>query len=204
MPSSNELLQPGTFDLRQTLAERAYPTETVEFYVDEELGYAVNKLDETMKTLVDQVAIAESAGATEAAEAAASALVAAEEKYNELRKDAEPYKAVIRSISRRAKRDIQSKALHAYPLHRDLYGRDDSENEFARNHEIDVLLWTSCLQSITNPAGAIQVYDGNREVIEGVQDEIPESAYKVINAAIDRLLDDGERFDFAAQSEDFS
>lgn len=204
MPTSDELLKPGTFDLRAVLAERQYPSETVEFYIDEELGYSVNKLNETMQRLTDQIAKAQTAGATELAEEAAKALVEAEVKYEELRKDAEPYKAVIRSISRRAKFDIQSKALHTYPLQRDIYGRDDSENEFARNHEIDVLIWASCVRSIEDPDGNVQAIEGDRAIAENIQDAIPESAYRVINATIDRILDDGNRFEFAAQSEDFS
>lgn len=210
MDSVEAALAKGAFDLRQVLAERAYPTDDVLFYVDEDLGYAVLKIKEQVDILSNQVAVANITGNKKAEAEANAALQSAEYKLEETHKAFSPYTAHIRSISRRAKYDLQSKALHKYPIHRDLMGNDDPLQEFERNHYMDQLIWAAHLQSITDPEGRIQIFagtaadDGNVEVVAGIMDQIPESAYKMIDAGINKLLDDGTRFESAAQEEDFS
>lgn len=205
MSNSDELLTKGVFDLRQVLAERQYPEEVITFYVDEELGYAVNKLKARIDFIENQIQVAMITGNTDLEESATKALDAATAKLEETEQAIPPYRATIRSISRRARHDIQSKALHAYPIKRDLLGNDDSENEFARNHYMDQLIWAAFLKKIESPEGQVQTFGGEDfDVVASIMDGIPQSAYAVINAGIDKLMDDGTRFEFAAQEEDFS
>lgn len=210
MDNVDAALAKGAFDLRQVLAERAYPTDDVLFYIDEDLGYVVLKIKEQIDILGNQVTIANITGNDKQEKIASDALAAAEAKLEETHKAFSPYIAHIRSISRRAKFDLQSKALHRYPIKRDLFGNDDPLQEFERNHYMDQLIWAAHLQSISDPDGRVQIFagstadDGNVEAIAGIMDQIPESAYKMIDAGINKLLDDGTRFEDAAQDEDFS
>lgn len=210
MDSVEAALSKGAFDLRQVLAERAYPTEDVTFYVDEDLGYAVLKIQEQIDILTNQVNVFAIQGNKKAEKDATDALASAEAKLEETHKAFSPYVAHIRSISRRARYDLQSKALHAVPIKRDLFGNDDPTNEFERAHYMDQLIWAAHIQSITSPDGRTQNFSGsvndedNVKAVSEIMDSIPESAYKLINAGIDKLLDDGSRFESAAQSEDFS
>jgi hypothetical protein len=117
-----------------------------------------------------------------------------------------PYRATIRAISRRSKFDIQSKALSKFPIKRDVFGNDDPQQEFNRNHYLDQLIWTTHLKSIQSPDGSVQNFNGydDQDAVMGIMDSLPESAYRAINTVIDKLMDDGTRFEFAAQDEDFS
>lgn len=199
-------LSKGTFDLRAVLSERQYPEDVATFYVDEELGYAVERINDTLNRLTNQLAVAKLGDNKKKIAEAEKAIKAAEAKLEETHQAVTPYKATIRSISRRAKFDIQSKALSKYPIKRDIYGNDDPQQEFDRNHYMDILIWTTHLKSIQGPDGGVQNFNGydDQEVISGIMDALPESAYRAINSVIDRLMDDGARFEFAAQDEDFS
>lgn len=205
--SNDQLLNKGVFDLRQVLTERQMPEDRVPFYVDEDLGYAAEKLQETLEKLHNNYEVAKLSGADEDVLASAEkAITAAEEKLEELNKGITPYYATLRAITRRQKFDIQSKALHAFPIKRDLYGNDDPEVEFNRRNYMDQLIWATHLKSVQSPDGATQDFNGvdDLEIIIGVMDSIPESAYRAINRGIDKLMDDGTQFEFAAQNEDFS
>lgn len=204
MPMSNDLLAKGTFDLRAVLEERAYPTDTVEFYVNEETGYAARKLQAILDELGNQLAIAKNVQDKKLIAEIGKQIATAKDKLEELRKATSPYIATIRSISRRSKHDIQSQGLHRFPIQRDLYGRDDAENEMMRNREINKLLWAASVVSIESPDGAIQEINGDEAVVQGITDALPESAYQVIDAKINDLLDDGALFEFKAQDQDFS
>lgn len=204
MPSSDQLLSKGTFDLRAVLQERAYPSDTVEFFVDEEIGYAASKLRDILAELNNQLAVAQNVKDKAAITEIGKQITAAKTKLEELRQATEPYVATVRSISRRAKQDIQSQALHRHPMTRDLYGRDSVENELARTNEITKLLWAASLVSIEAPNGAIQEISGDEDVVAGIMDGLPESGYKVIDEKINGMLDDGTLFEFKAQDQDFS
>lgn len=210
MDNVESALAQGAFDIRQVLAERTYPTDEVTFYVDEDLGYAVLKIQDQIEILSNQIAVASITGDSDTEEKATQALGSAEEKLTETYKAFAPYTAHIRSISRRNKFDLQSKALHKFPIKRDFLGNDDPQQEFERNHYMDQLIWAAHLQSIVAPDGRVQKFSGtaldddNVAVIAAVMDQIPESAYKLIDRGINKLLDDGTRFEMQAQDEDFS
>lgn len=207
MSNSDSLLNKGVFDLRAVLAERQLPEAEVSFYIDEDMGHALESVETRVSELKNTLAVAEVGDDKEAIKKAQTAVTKAEAKLEELRKAVTPYKATIRTITRRAKFDIQSKAIHKFPIKRDpVTGFDDTANEMERTKYIDALVWASHLRSIQAPDGAVQTFAGydDLEKIEGIMDTIPESAYRRINKAIDNLMDDGTQFEFAAQSEDFS
>ena len=206
MSDINNSLAKGTFDLRATLAGRNLPEETVEFYIDEDLGHSVENILSHIETLHNQLAVANLGSDEELKKKIDGAVSDAEELLEKTRKEIRPYHAVIRATTRRARYDLQSKAIHQYPIKRDVFGNDDPNNEFERNRYVDQLIWASHLRSIQSPDGETQTftYPDDIEVIQGIMDDIPETAYRTINKAIDKLMDDGNQFEFAAQSEDFS
>lgn len=202
--SVDKNLTQGVFDLRAVLAERAYPEDTVEFYVQEEIGYAARKLQGILAELNNQLAVAQNVQDKELIKEIGKQIATAKAKLEELKESTEPYVATVRSISRRAKQDIQSQGLHRFPFKRDLYGRDEVENELARNNEISILLWANSIVSLEAPSGAVQLIDNDEDIVRGILETLPESAYKTINAKVDELLDDGDLFDYKAQDPDFS
>lgn len=208
MSNSADLLNKGVFDLRAVLAEQQLPEDEVEFYIDRELGHAVSKLEKQVDQLGNNLAVAklQKSPDDELIKQAEDALDAAQKKLDGLYQEATPYKALIRAVTRRAKFDLQSKALHAFPIHRDMWGNDDSEQEFARTNYLEEIVWASTIQSITAPDGRVQVINGldDVEIVQGIHGTLPESAANRINAKINELMDDGDEFEFAAKSEDFS
>lgn len=206
MPKSTDLTKKGAFDLRAVLAEQQQPEDTITFYVDRELGHAANKLEKRVKELENKLALANLQKDTKLVKEATDAYEAATKKLEELYQEVKPYKATIRAITRRQKFDLQSKALHKFPIRRDMWGNDDSENEFARTHYLEFLVWVSMIRSIESPDGEIQEFSGEdtAEAMEYIHDGLPDSAAVRINQAINDITDDGEEFEFAVKSEDFS
>jgi prefoldin subunit 5 len=206
LAKSSDLTKKGVFDLRAVLAEQQQPEDTITFYIDREVGHAANKLEKRIKELENSLAVANLQKDDKVIKQATDALNSATDKLEELYREVKPYKATIRAITRRAKHDLQSKALHAFPIRRDVWGNDDSEQEFARGHYLELLVWSAMIRSIESPDGDVQEFSGEDtwKVMEGIHDALPESAANRINAAIDAIMDDGEEFEFATQNEDFS
>lgn len=206
MSNSDSLLNKGVFDLRAVLAERQLPETEVSFYIDEDMGHALERVEAQLSNLKNTLAVSKLGDDKAAIKQAQTAVKKTEDKLEELRQAVTPYKAHIRTITRRAKFDIQSKAIHKFPFQRDVQGFDDAENEINRTRYADALVWASHLRSIEAPDGATQTFAGfdDLEKVQDIMDTIPESAYRRINKAIDDLMDDGTQFEFAAQNEDFS
>lgn len=195
----------AVFDIRAVLAGRDYPEDVITFYIDEELGYKVSRVIENIEKLANTLRVVGSGNDKELIAKAEKSLNDAEELLERTKAEAEPYQATVRAISRGSRFDLQSKALHEFPIKRDILGNDDPENEFKRQKYSDLLIWASHLVQIQAPSGAVQTFNGisDLEVVKGVMDSLPESAYKMIYAGIDKLWDDGNRFEFAVQDEDF-
>lgn len=207
MSNSDALLSKGTFDLVAVLAEQQLPEDTITFYVDRELGHAVSKLEKRMDQLQNDLAVAKLAKEPDEAaiKTATEALETVQAKLDEMYQEATPYKATIRAITRRAKHDLQSKALHAFPIQRDVWGNDNSVNEFERQNYLEELAWAATIRSVTSPDGRVQEFHGvdDIEKIQAIHDKLPDSAANKINEAINNLQDDGTEFEFAARNEDF-
>lgn len=203
---STDLTKKGAFDLRAVLAESQQPEDVVTFYVDRELGHAANKLEKRVKELENALAVANLQKDDKLIKEATEAYESATAKLEELYQAVKPYKATIRAITRRQKFDLQSKALHKHPIHRDMWGNDDATVEFERTHYLELLVWAKMIRSIENPEGEVQEFDGDEtfEEMEFIHDNLPDSAAVRINQAINDITDDGEEFEFAVKNEDFS
>lgn len=198
--NKDELAAPGTFDIRQVLAERLYPEDDITFYVDEEIGYRANKINTATQKLYDEIALI-----TDAKKAAPlkKALAESEKAFAEFRQKIadSAYSVHVRAISRRAKFDINSKALHEFPIQRDLFGRDNSEQEYLRTDYITELVWLACIQSLTAPNGSTQEID--ESVVKSMRETLPDSAIAAIDNGLAALSDDGDWWNLAAQDQDF-
>jgi len=203
---STDLTKKGVFDLRSVLAEQQQPTEEVTFYVDRELGHAANKLEKRVKELENALAVANIQKDAKLIKEATEAYESATAKLEELYQEVKPYRATIRAITRRQKFDLQSKALHKYPIQRDMWGNDNATVEFERTHYLELLVWAKMIRAIENPDGEVQEFDGDEtfEQMEFIHDNLPDSAAVRINQAINDITDDGEEFEFAVKNEDFS
>lgn len=198
------MLEPGTFDLRATLAGLAQPEEDVEFYIDKKLGYQLTRADKLIAGLEKQLALAQAAENKELEKEASQKLIAAQEVLENLRKDMKPYVAHIRGITRTKRFDIQSKALHEYPIQRDFLGNDSGEQEFLRNDYIHRSAWANYIISVTDPDGNIQEVNRDREITDFYLGNLPDRAVDEIDNAIAAIGEEGDWFRFSAQDADFS
>jgi hypothetical protein len=205
MSNAEDLLKPGTFDIRNIVSERQLPEDAVHFYVNEKVGYQIKKLDQTIRKLNDQLGFLKDEKQIEEAK---DALATAQNAYDELGEQikGQRYTANIRTITRRNKRDIQSKALAEWPIQRDMWGRDNSTQEFERGEYLQTAAWEACILSIESPDGQIQKVNGTEDahsIVVSLRGDLPESANTAIDAALAQLDDDGEWWNAAAQNQDF-
>jgi len=182
-------LAPGVFDIRDALADRGYPSDEIDFYLDEDLGYQLEKMSENLDKLLTLERVDE--------------YNKAEKEFEKLQKQlrAHKYIARARGISQRNREDILSKTLAEFPYKRDLMGRDDGEQEFKRGNLQMTQFWEAFLYELEDPHGNKQ--EVTPEVVENMRGNLPAAAQRAINGLIEEVSGNTDWFRFAAQDTDF-
>lgn len=167
------------WDIREFLAERAYPTTSVKVLLSEQIAFELDAINQKLAAATDKKEVAELEKVLAEAEA---------------RRDSQLFTVHIRATSNRARQDIQSAALHAVPIERDIYGREKSEKEFERRNVLEELIFAAHITKIVTPTGQEQVLteENRRDVTRAFLDNAPAHSVKLVDAAIGRISGDAE------------
>lgn len=174
-----EAKKPGKFNIVDVLKERAYPTDSVNIYVDEDTAYKAAELSEELKRTseLDE----KYADISESLDALMDTL--SESKYV----------VTITGISEGKRDELYELAVNKYPLEYNenknvLTGestREEIENQ-ERDELFTNLLWSAYITKIVAPNGAEQ--DGiTPEDAEEMRKSLPIAANSIINAAIQNM-----------------
>jgi hypothetical protein len=167
------------WDIREFLAERAYPTTSVKVLLSEQIAFELDAIEQKLATEKDQKIVAK-----------LEKELAAKQKE----RDEQLFTIHIRAISNRAKEDIQSAALSGVPIERDLYGMDKPENQIQRQRLIEELIFAAYITKIVTPAGAEQVLtpENGRAVVRAFLDNAPKYSVELVDKTIERISGDAE------------
>lgn len=150
--------QPGVFSFVERLRGRGYPQDAVAIYLNETVGYELEKLEEEIKAAKDEVAA-----------------LALEVKATELRAKILPERYVfnMHGISNREYDDVKDAVEVDFP-----YEYDESKNPFtgevtrviipseARDEAFTVRLWSHFIDSVEDASGAKDDSIGVEFVVE--------------------------------------
>jgi hypothetical protein len=194
MTKANEIAEAAdpllgeTWDLREVVAERDQPKESVSIYLNEVASYAKGEL------LLELVR----------AKKNEKVLNVLNEQLEKVEKDLEAtrYTVHITAIPSRMREDIASKAMHEHPMKIDLMGRDDPATVMARIAREQDLLWLAQIYDVVNPRGQHKA-DWAEETLKEFRDALPTGAQKAIDAAIKSLTVKAEEYSVASKSVDF-
>lgn len=167
------------FDLRDVLANRAYPTTTVRVWIDEESFFELDKLQHKAAGITDKKALAD-----------------VEQKIQNVidNLNATALKVHLRGTSRRAREDMVTESLVQFPIKRDVMGREDDLQTYKRGNYLTELYFAAHIQKIEYPNGKIQELDeeNRRGVAYAFVGEMPDFSVKIVDEAIGALRGEAE------------
>lgn len=165
-----------SFDIRDALLERGYPTAQVKIWVSDQIFYKIEAVEDQIKSVPpkEKAKLAELEGRLE-------------ELWRQ--RDEEAYTAHLRGISIRSGEDIISKALAAWPIRRDMYGREDDAMILERTKLMREMTLAVHLQKLVNPEGVEQVVtDENRtDLARAILDHAPKITVNILDQAMTEL-----------------
>lgn len=178
-----------TFDIREVLANRKYPTASVKIWMDEEVWFEMDALSKKL-----------------AVESKNTKSLETQMKALEKRRDEEAFTIHLRAISNRANEDIISKALSEYPIIRDVYGRESVERGRERDKLIQEISFAERITKLVDPRGRVQEFndDNRRDLTRAFLDNAPVFSIEIVDQAIGALANKFEEQRALAQSPDFS
>lgn len=180
---------PKTLDLAALLAGNEHPTETVDVYMNEAIGYAIYKA----KAASQKALLLDDKDGAKKAEEELAELVEAGRKAR--------LTVHLQGINKGLKKSIRRKSLSEYPATYDFLGRlvpdDDRDNLHAN------LMWSHLITRMVGPNGE-ETGAPTLEEAENFRSQAPESAIDAIEDAVD-LLTKGTKagFEEIAQGHDF-
>lgn len=178
---------PKTFDLGEFLAGRSYPEKTVNIYLDEAAGLAINETNKELDTL---------------------SRLGKVDEYNELEKklaslieslDERKMQVTVRGVPRKLVKDIITKIEAEYPSKRDAFGRDEQNSE--ADEALSCLLWSAHIVQIVAPDGST-VTPSEADIV-ALRDLAPQADLRAIQKGIDEVNSASDGFEVAARSVDF-
>lgn len=182
----------GTFDLRDTLANRAYPTTSVKVWMDEKVFFEIAALNRKI---------------TDTPNDDKKAITALESELEQKLKqrDDEAFRVHIRAISKRSRNDLQTEAFSQMPIIRDVYGREDEKRTWQRSNLLSELYFAEHITKVVDPMGNEQVFteDNKRDLARAFLGEAPDFSVEVVDQAIGALRGEKEMKDYSEQSVDF-
>lgn len=174
-----EAKKPGKFNIVDVLKERAYPTDSVNIYVDEDTAYKAAELSEELKRTseLDE----KYAGISESLDTLMDTL--SESKYV----------VTITGISEGKRDELYELAVKKYPIefkeNKNVLTGESTREEIESQERDELftnLLWSAYITKIVAPNGAEQ--DGiTPEDAEEMRKSLPIAANSIINAAIQNM-----------------
>lgn len=174
-----EATKPGKFNLLEVIKDRAYPTETVNVYLDEETAYHASvvkeKLDSTDVKSKDYQML----------ERDLDTLVAKLEESK--------YVFSIIGISEGKREELYEESIKVFPVEykedKNPFTGEVTRNELEskeRDRLFTNMLWAAHISQVTAPNGDIQGVMSTAEVTQ-LRDALPLAAVGTINQAIDKI-----------------
>jgi len=165
------------FDIRDALLERGYPTAKVQIWISDEIFYKIESIEDQIKHTpeVQKIAIADLEGQLEAL-------------WRE--RDEQAYTVHLRGISVRSGEDIISKALAAWPIKRDYFGRDDDAMALERQKLMREMQLAAHLVKVVDPEGneqRIETEEDHRDVARSILAEAPRVTLNILDQAMMQL-----------------
>lgn len=182
---TEDMLDEGTWDLGEVLAERAQPTETVTVYLNEVASYTKSQL---MKSKPK---------GDEANEAWDKALEEVEEILGE-----SEYVIHLTAVPSRMREDIASKAMSQIPIKPNLLGSDDPNNAIQRQKLENDMTWHAQITDVVNPKG-LHKREWTFEEMQKFSESMPTNVQKTVDDAIRDLTKAAEAFTVASKNADF-
>lgn len=177
-----------TFDLAAVFSGNAFPKDTVDVYLNEEIAYRIHGINKELgkpDTLSDEGKVKK-----------------LQDDLKALAKKAEESHYVIHltGVSRQDRKGALAEALEKYPAETDAFGRtkqDAKANEFLSN-----LVWKLHVEKIVNPEGA--ELEPSLEDIIIFRDNAPDSVIDAVEAGIAELSEGVKSgFETIVQEHDF-
>lgn len=169
-----------TFDLREVLSNRAYPTAKIPVWIDEagffELAALERKHADT-KADSPELGDLDNKIANLKAELNASAIT-----------------VHLRGTSRRSREDMVTEAMVQFPVKRDVLGREDELQAYKRGNLLTELYFAAHVQKIVAPNGKTQELndENRRDVARSMLSDLPDFSVALIDQAIGNLRGEAE------------
>lgn len=185
----SEELSPKTFDLVGMLSGRDYPTQDIEVYFDEVLGFSIEKLKNMLRSLEILDKKDEAKKVSEQLEA--------------LVKKTESSKFVItlKGIPEKVRRSILEKVQETHPEKFNAFSGLPLPNPKG-DEAYTLAMWEAYAQEIITPEGARALI--SKEDIKAIYDDAPAAVHSQLTKGIESLREDAVKgFEYAAQEADF-
>lgn len=195
---AEEAKKPGKFNIMNVIKDRAYPSQEVNIYLDEETAYLASDASENLKRT----------------DPADKEYAAAEKKLDTLLSKLEKSKYVftIEGISEAKREEIMKLAAAKYPVEyreeKNVYTgevkREEIESE-ERNDLFTAMLWSEHIVKIIAPDGSEQGHLSAEECNE-LRGALPIASSALVNRAIEKIRSSSAIFmmtvdeDFLAKS----
>jgi len=189
----NESKKPGVFNIVDAVKNRAYPTDEVEIFIDEDVAFHVAELNEAIERI---------AGDLDKAGLAKKEVDAILKRRDEIMADREKlikemgdtkYLFHLKGISEGTRQDLYDKALEKYPMeyekNRNPFTNEQEKIEVdnvERDRYFTALLWEAYIVKIVAPDGSEQ--EGiNLEEAEELRKSMPLASITAITEAIEKM-----------------
>lgn len=171
--------QPGTFNLLEVIKDRAYPTEDVNIYLDEQTAYEAAVLKEKLENT----------------DAKSKTYVQIEKELEALVSKMEESKYVfsITGISEGKREELYEESTKVFPVEykedKNPFTGEVTRNEVEskeRDRLFTNMLWSAHIAKVTAPTGDVQNAMTTAEVTQ-LREALPLAAVGTINQAIDKI-----------------
>jgi DNA-binding transcriptional MerR regulator len=175
---------PGTFSIINALKDRAFPTEEVNVYLDEESAYVASKLQEKLKETEESL---DEKNANKAKQIS--------KELDDAVKNLEKSRYVfsLSGMSEGKRTELEEQSIEKYPLE-----FEESKNPFSgeinkqeienknRDRFFTNLLWAESIKKITDPEGNVQ-QSVTLDDVSSLREMLPIAATAAITESIEKL-----------------
>lgn len=180
-----------SFDLRDVLIGRKYPSAAVKIWFTEEPFFKIARLMEKHADAQPGAEVEEMDRLLDEAER---------------ERDNIAYTLYVKAISGRKREDLQSAALSRYPIKRDQYGLEDMEQAKSRIRYLEEHILRAQITKLVAPDGRERLINEDEEglvQVRAIMDEAPEFTINQINSAINQVQGRAEMDKYARMDLDF-